>query len=312
MLTDKSCPLVPKQQLKHYFPQGSGRDLYINHPENSPRLDVGIIKNPIHYSNDFKLYSSPKRVDKIPDISKFPMVVNYHCDGRGRDAFIGKNNGGFEKLKEELPNFFKQLRVKQYDKVVRKKYTNVEFEKRINSRKVCFTDEPNKKVNLSEVLQRLIPAKEKNITPREDKIFQRYNRQNMDYINFSEEIKRTSRDRIQYTSRDQKYTPKDQPKGSSRTPNMKGAFANHRKIKSIIQEKDGIFNDYDRHGIFNSARNKQGSVLKNETTHELIKLEYIKKLSQLKKINNRTKSEVSKSSSVPKQRVILEKIEHIL
>jgi hypothetical protein len=100
----------------------------------------------------------------LPNFSKAPLVVNYPYDGKGRDTFIGENNGGFAKQGDIGHNFFKRLRMKETEEDNRrKKYQNSEIEDKIKKKKITFPD-ALKKICFPNMIERLSKPMEKSET----------------------------------------------------------------------------------------------------------------------------------------------------
>ena len=91
-------------------------------------------------------------------------MVNYPYDGKGRDTFIGNNNGGFAREKDIGHNFFKRLRMRESDDDNKKsKYQNSELEDKIKKKKIVFPD-ALKKISFPSMVERLCKPKEKSET----------------------------------------------------------------------------------------------------------------------------------------------------
>jgi hypothetical protein len=165
MQPEKTCPIMPKNLLSRYHPRGNGRDLYIDHTENSP-IPFQKSRDKTSFSHDFKIYSSSKSPTPPPlsHPPRPPITSKYHLNGGGRDNFIYNNNGGFENPNHYNPhNFFKKLRTTDTD-LKKKKFLNDELESCIKRNRIIIHDPGKRRVDIGVMVERLNRQLKKNET----------------------------------------------------------------------------------------------------------------------------------------------------
>jgi hypothetical protein len=163
MQPEKTCPIMPKNLLSRYHPRGNGRDLYINHTENSA-IEFHKSRDKNSFSHDFKIYSSSRSPQPAPHLARPPITTKYHLDGKGRDNFIYNNNGGFENPNTYNPhNFFKKLRSTDTD-TKKTKFLNDELESCIKRNRIIIHDPGKRRVDIGVMIDRLNVQLKKNET----------------------------------------------------------------------------------------------------------------------------------------------------
>ena len=304
--------MAPLLSVK-YYPGGTGRDVYIGHIENEPRKDSTTEKSINQFSRDFKIYSSPRKTEKMADISKTPFIVNYNYDGKGRDGFIGRNNGGFDKnTSEDVPNFFKRLRIREYDTIKKKKYDSVEFENRMLTGKINFPGEKSLKINMPESVQRLhAPYDQRGLIDTINS--ETLNPRTSNAFNLYEDVKMSPKQRV-FMKLEKKRSADVGCNKRSFSINADNNSYSKDKI-NLKSRKSTIFNDENQEvKIISKSKLRSNSRLLKDYTTEFIKEEYGRKQeAHLKKLfdyRNRSENMRFWSKSVPKNRVVLEKIDN--
>lgn len=96
-----------KQKYIQYYPDGSGRDSYIN--ANSGGFSRFFPKQALPCYNSARL-STGTQLGKIRDLSKTSWTFKYKSDGSGRDSYVIAGSGGLQSDYKTPPAFKEALR----------------------------------------------------------------------------------------------------------------------------------------------------------------------------------------------------------